>query len=148
VRYEIGRQDLDCHFTVERFVVRAIDLAHAADAEQRPDCVGAQLLAHQRAFRAIADGGSCEYHGGHAHESFGARCSGNQRFDFTPQFFVTRARAYDKFRALPIGKSQRSMAEILDLLPSFRRHDVPPSSSRSSQSFAMFQSRLTVSRET
>ena len=49
---ERGRQDLDRDLAPERVVVGAVHLAHAADAEQRADRIGAEPLADERARRA------------------------------------------------------------------------------------------------
>ena len=144
------RQDLDGDLATERLVVGAIDLAHAADAEQGSDGVDAESLAdalrpsgdRRRRKRANATAGTL------MNPSAIASCR-DQRFDFALQRVVAAARLGQKGRAIVGPQRQRRMAEILDLAPAFRRHDRSvPLSSRSSHSFAIFQSRLTVSRET
>ena len=141
-------QDFDGDLAAERVVVRTVHLTHPAHAQQGSDGVRAEALADESMIRSIPQRGLSECWGRDAHEPLGASLLGKQRFDFTSQHAIARTGRAQKRRALTDGSFQRGVTQVLDLPPAVSGHSRwPPPSSRSNHSFAIFQSRLTVSRE-
>jgi hypothetical protein len=113
-------QNLERHLARQLCILRAIDLAHAAFADQIDDAIGADHRAG-REIRRDAERRSSHVHQRAIDQSWRARLR-EQRFDLTSQLGVVTTHA-GKVRA---SRSRlllhRRLIDARDLLPAFRRH--------------------------
>src|SRR6185369_785779 len=116
------RQHFNRDFASERIVVGAVDLAHASDAEQASNRVGAEALAHPRTGGVMQNARSGDDRRRYAHESSGLCLLCEQRLDFTKQRRIVLTRDRKKGGALIERARQRLVAEVFDLAPPFRCH--------------------------
>ena len=96
--------------------MRAVDLAHAADAEQRLHRVRAELPPDDRRPRLVESGGNAEARGARLAEAL------EQRLDLPPQCIVSRAQLGDCRRPFVLGASEHGVPDAIDFLPAIRRH--------------------------
>src|SRR5437763_13364399 len=153
----ISGEDLGKHFdgdvASELRIARAIDAAHAADAQQRCDAVAAKLCADERLAVISRQQLRCRFREKVARLMLARK----QRLHLAAQAFIARAGDEHKSGALGGRLCQRFVKNALDVAPVASRQlfALRPSplalsgaNSRKSQAFASFQSRITVSGDT
>ena len=141
--------DLDGDITAQLRIAGPIHVAHPARAEERKNPMRTELPARER--RAVI--GSQDVRRRFANRRFEKplRCVRvrEQRLHLPSQRFVVTACRRHERGALANVADKRSVAQVFDTPPALGVcHRPSPSSSRSNQSFANRQSRLTVSGET
>ena len=126
VRRERRRQDLDRHLAIECLVVRTVDLAHAANAEECTDRVRPEARANESASYGLECRGSGQLRCRHTHERLSAGLLREQRLDLASQFVIVPAGVGEERRALLALAGERGVTEFLNLPPAVRYHHGGP----------------------
>ena len=114
------RQDLDRDLAAELAVARAVDLAHAADADQRLHLIAAERRPVERARpsgQAGRHGATLPARNPSSDAGWLSRCSTSRRRSSSARHAVGQER-----RALVRRPRARRVVQRLDLLPALRRH--------------------------
>ena len=114
------RQHLDRHLAAELRVPGAVDLAHAADADERLHFVAAECLVDERRVRVSEAGRHVACMAGEP--AFVGRRLAQQAFDLALQFFVGATRIGEIGRSIGRRQRARGVVQRFDLFPALRRH--------------------------
>ena len=150
VARESGLQQLDGDFASQPGIVREVDLAHAATADERHDVIGPDAAAQRPARLGVLLGRdqSCgDVHRRTGNEIAGLGMRAQQRVHLTAQFVVAGTGDVEEAGTLLERQIECRMIELPDALILFGGHD-SPRSSRYSQARARLQSRRTVPTDT
>ena len=116
---QLSRQHFDGDVAMETSVDGAIDLAHAAHAQQRDDAIGAQGGANERTRRWSAEG----YHRRRSEDAVVRQGLREERFHFHAELGVFAAGLCEIRGAIGFGPSAGCGEDALDAVAAVRRHD-------------------------
>ena len=146
---ERARQDLDRDVASELRVVRPVDLAHAAGAEQRLQLISAEGRARHRGRGEVGDAWALDAaSAGSARKPSSDSDSVSSDSTSRRMRLVIGARLGEKRRALARRSGARRVVELLGPLPAFRRHASDRRASRASARPSPAASRASRSRAT
>ena len=117
VRGERVRQDLDRDVARKLAVMCAIDLAHPARAEQRPDLVRAETFADQPPGHPGRTHRRRDLNRRRRHERLCVVRVRQERFDFASQLLVAGTGFAHERRALAFVARERGVIQLLDVAP-------------------------------
>ena len=121
------RQDFDRDLPIQRAVVRAIHVAHAAATERGENLVMPDLPSNQRRVAIVRhhrgnEPARCGCPGRRGEKVSRLFVGEDQPFDLAPQHLVAAARRVEEPIAFAGRVLQRGVVDLLDLPPSLGRH--------------------------